>query len=535
MTGVDELDGEIRRAVMELGDAAGLPRRFDQLDHTQHHDPLRSTGRVLLAAVSIAALLVAGVYGLAAVGDNTATNTAGTPVTSLAPPITDVTRPVPETSMPAPPMTPDRLSPLGQMVVPLLPDGFTLLYANGPRPTAVAYDERGIRLEITVDLDGADTIRNQVGSALTAVEQGEIASDGRLLLSANGDVIQANFSVAACLCVLDVLDDMRLLAPDIVTGLADKLDDSQRELIRGLSSRPINTADLRQQVTDLVETDVDDVNGSRLLESWDFNVSVRSLSDPGETSTAIEAVRAENGSIADGLVRVSDNIVSASQWVNGWQIVVSSVGADGDPLPLTDTEVQDLLAKAIPLFAAWSDVDNTEQGCATHVIATGDSFASIADRYDLTIDDLRTVNADLDALQNIGSRVEIPCPARFATVSDDQTGVDSFEHTNTFSGFTIFNTIRFATERSVYVVSGGQGNAGGAIFIERFDRSTRESEAMTEAPISDCAGPIEITDDAITDLAAIAVTCTTNGTTDTVDIFTAQTASFTDELEDPTE
>lgn len=87
----------------------------------------------------------------------------------------------------------------------------------------------------------------------------------------------------------------------------------------------------------------------------------------------------------------------------------------------------------------------------------------------------------------------------------------------------------------MYVVSGGQQNASGAFFIERFDRSTGESEAATQAPLPSCGGPVELTEDAITDLAAIPITCTTTGAKDTIDVFTAQTGSFVDQLEDPTQ
>ena len=63
MKSVDELDGEIRRALSELGDAAGLAPRFDQLDRRPGggRRPQRQP-RVLVTA-GVAALVVAGLIG----------------------------------------------------------------------------------------------------------------------------------------------------------------------------------------------------------------------------------------------------------------------------------------------------------------------------------------------------------------------------------------------------------------------------------------------------------------------------------------
>lgn len=59
--------------------------------------------------------------------------------------------------------------------------------------------------------------------------------------------------------------------------------------------------------------------------------------------------------------------------------------------------------------------------------------------------------------------------------------------------------------------------------------------SATQAPLPSCGGPVELTEDAITDRAAIPITCTTTGAKDTIDVFTAQTGSFVDQLEDPTQ
>ena len=106
MKSVDELDGEIRRALSELGDAAGLAPRFDQLGHRPGASPGAKRQPRVLATLGVAAL-VAGLIALALVRSDAPDSSAGAEVAATVPAATSA---LPPTSLS--PTAPEPPSPL---------------------------------------------------------------------------------------------------------------------------------------------------------------------------------------------------------------------------------------------------------------------------------------------------------------------------------------------------------------------------------------------------------------------------------------
>ena len=526
MNRVDELDGEIRRALNELGDAAGPAPRFDQLEHQHNASSSSRSERRLLVLLGATALVVAGLVGLAVV-DRDSAEISTEPRVAASIPTTPQSVP-PTISSPAFP--PPAASPLSEIVAPLVPDGFTVLYVGGPPQTAVAYDQSGVRLEMTVDMD-ADVDPGQLGDEFTDTADGKVSADGSTLLTAQGDLIRAVFSIAGCPCELAVLDDYRPLSSGIVTGLATALTPANRSEIGDFRSSPIGTADLRAAVSTITESSLDaTIEGERVVGPEDFNVSVGAgPADSSDTSMlTVEAIRTGTARLVDDITDASTGTIVATRWVNDWQLVVTSLtGADQQP-SFTTTQIEALIEQLSPLFADWTNTGPTQSGCATHTVVKGDSIMSIAQRYSITLDKLAAANADLETLLYPGVDILIPCSATPVGVSGDQTGLESFEHAIIPPDFSVSNTVRFATtDDSVYVISGGNDDQGGAILIDRINRTTGELEGSSQAPLQGCAGPVTISEDPVADPAAVSITCTPTGTKDTVDVFTSQTKSST--------
>ena len=503
---------------MGLADPGG-PQSFVE---NRSHPSRRPIGLVAVAAAVVAAF---GVGGLVMVANRDGPQQAAT---ASSPPASSI----PSDS--APPRTPApalmAISPLLRLVEPFVPEGFTVLYASGPPSTAVAYNQQGVRLEVTVDLDQAETVRDQISDQLVETDEGEMNSDGTMLLSTDGDLIQATFSFGGCPCELDILNGLRPLASQLVTGVAGLLDAAERAALRDFQPPPMRTAELRAAVAAaMLDTRPDmDTVGERVVGPWDFNTTIGDAAEPGATSTVtVEAIRAEGTRLVDGVLQTSERTAVATLWMNGWQLVVGSITSGNEPVAVTTSQLDDLMADIAPLFADWTNSAPTDSGCATHQVVIGDSIDSIAERYATTIEALATVNADLSAAANLGTEIEIPCPATPAVPSDDQTGLDGFQHSAIPSDFEPFNTIRFATDGFVYVVSGGTGSQGGSVLTERFSRDTATSTRSSQAPVPNCPGPVEVIGPVI-NLSAIEIRCEPDGQRNTLDVFSSQTRPVED-------
>jgi hypothetical protein len=272
-----------------------------------------------------------------------------------------------------------------------------------------------------------------------------------------------------------------------------------------------------------------DVTGGRVVGPWDFNTTIGdTAAEPDTASTlAVEAIRAEGARIDDGAVQTSERTAVATLWINGWQLVAGSITPGLEPAAVNMTQLEALLADLAPLFADWTNSVPTDSGCATHQVVMGDSLDSIAERYGTTIEALATVNADVDAAWNLGNQIEIPCPATPAMPSNDQSGLESFQHSVTPPDFEPFNTIRFATDGFVYVVSGGSETQGGSVLAERFGRDTAISTRSAQSAVPDCAGAVEVVGPVV-DPTAIEIRCTSDGQYSSFDVFTSQTQPFED-------
>ncbi len=512
------------RVVAEPDDAGELEAA---VTHRSEGGTGRGRRRVVLVAVAAAVVAAVGVGGLLMVADRDPG------------PQPDSATPQPASPMPAasaPPTAPAlmAISPLAGLVEPFVPEGFTVLYASGPPSTAVAYNRQGVRLEVTVDLDQAEAVRDQIGDELVETAEGQMTSDGTMLLSTDGDLVQAKFSFAGCPCELDILNELQPLAAPIVTGIAGALNEKERAALRDFRPPPMDTSKLRAAVAVLLDTrtDLDTTGGTgrRVVGPWDFNTTLvgDTAAEPDTASTlAVEAIRAEGARLDDGALQTSERTAVATLWINGWQLVAGSITPDLEPAAVSTSQLEALLADLAPLFANWTNSAPTDSGCATHQVAMGDSIASIAERYGTTIEALATVNADLDAAWNLGNQIEIPCPATPAMPSNDQSGLESFQHSVTPPDFEPFNTIRFATDGFVYIVSGGSETRGGSVLIERFSRDTAISTRFAQSPVPDCTGAVEVVGPVV-DPAAIEIRCTSDGQYSTLDVFTSQTQPFED-------
>ena len=482
----------------------------------------RGRRRGVLVAVAAAVVAAVGVGGLLMV----AGREPGPQLDSASP---RPASPIPAAS--APPASPAlmEISPLAGLVEPFVPEGFTVLYASGPPTTVVAYNEQGVRLEVTVDLDQAGTVRDQIGDGLVETAEGQMTKDGTMLLSTGGDLIRATFSFAGCPCELDILDEFLPLAAQIVTGIAGALDEKERVALRDFRPPLMGTSELRAAVAALLDTRSDmNFTGERVVGPWDFNVTVGDTAEPDAASTlAVEAIRAEGARLDNGAVQTSERTAVATLWINGWQLVAGSITPGVEPAAVNTSQLEALLADVAALFADWTNSVPTDSGCATHQVVMGDSLDSIAERYGTTSEALATVNADVEAAWNLGNQIEIPCPATPAMPSNDQTGLESFQHSVTPPDFEPFNTIRFATNGFVYVVSGGSYIQGGSVLTERFSRDTATSTRVEQAQIPDCGGAIEVVGPVV-DPTAIEIRCTSDGQNSTLDVFTSQTQPFED-------
>ena len=507
------------RVVAEPDDAGELEAA---VTHRSEGGTGRGRRRVVLVAVAAAVVAAVGVGGLLMVADRDPGPQPDSATSQSASPIP---------AAPAPPTSPAlmAISPLAGLVEPFVPEGFTVLYASGPPSTAVAYNRQGVRLEVTVDFDQAETVRDQIGDELVETAEGQITSDGTMLLSTDGDLVQAKFSFAGCQCELDILNELQRLAAPIVTGIAGALNEKERVALRDFRPPPMGTSELRAAVAALLDTRTDlDTTGGRVVGPWDFNTTIGdTAAEPDSASTlAVEAIRAEGARLDDGALQTSERTAVATLWINGWQLVAGSITPDLEPAVST-SQLEALLADLAPLFADWTNSTPTDSGCATHQVAMGDSIASIAERYGTTIEAIATVNADLDAAWNLGNQIEIPCPATPAMPSNDQSGLESFQHSVIPPDFEPFNTIRFATDGFVYVVSGGSETQGGSVLIERFSRDKGTSTRSAQSPVPDCTDAVEVVGPVV-DPSAIEIRCTSDGRYSTLDVFTSQTQPFED-------
>lgn len=101
-------------------------------------------------------------------------------------------------------------------------------------------------------------------------------------------------------------------------------------------------------------------------------------------------------------------------------------------------------------------------------------------------------------------QLNIPCEAEPVQRSNDPTGLEDYvtAGSSAILGFTATNSITVASDRRVYVLTGGTTNGVGATTLDVYDRITSEQLSSGWAPVDRCSGPVEIIDDPTSSLDA---------------------------------
>lgn len=549
---IDHLDGEIRRAVQELGDAAGVPPAFDDLG-ARPLGARRGAPRWRAVALVAAAAVVVGVVLIvsrAGRDPRPADPSATTPSDRSAP--TPVST-VPATCGPDGCAAGDDPAPFDDLqravldlVRPVLPDGLTLVYVSPTRPRAVAVDADFARVELVVSIGGGQQVRDAqaggpgdtttVGQTLHPVPGGEASPDGLLIVTELGDAVSAvvsgppNDSESPA-------EATEQAAAALVAGVASSLDPAAHEALgaRGVAP-PLGTAGLAEQV------------GAELEQHTRWARSGGGGSDPGALTTWVTPRESGDGAgtialsayhtplrLPDATVRSSSQRVTATRWIDGWQLVLTAYATSDDPAPATADELAAWLDALGETFAAWEPAVVTEPVCGTYTFAVMDDVGLIADRFGIAVDELVATNPDILDTAVAGDDVALPCTAAEPTRSTDPTGLAAFASQADAGGtpFEPIGSVTVATDRFVWVVSGGSdaSTGAGAVRVERFDRASGTPQRDTAGSIGrsggrSCAGPIEVLDDGAASLDAIPVRCTADGRTGTVDVWNGAVAGL---------
>jgi hypothetical protein len=416
-------------------------------------------------------------------------------------------------------------SVLGAVAAPFVPSGFTVV--NAVSDYVVAYDTDGVRLEVRVGLDQAESVLHESDGQWHAVPQGQASPDGSMIVTATGDYVSATFFYGGDNEDLGFVQVRQQSAASIAAGVADALSPALRRQIIDDPPALIDSADLRASLRAALQENIPRGSGygERLVAGGDFAVQFDWGNPDDPDVLALEAVHSVGARLPDGLVYPDAQTVTATRWINQWQLILTARAPAGAP-SFSDADMERVVTDLAELFADWSPSPTPElSACDTRVVQKGDSPENIAERFGLDLSALETVNSDLEANFHAGARVNIPCGARPALVSADTSGLDQITSQPSRIGFVATTSLITATDRWAYIVSaGGTGNTG-QIRVERFDRRTGAALGETVADIPDCHGPAELDTTTITDLEAVPFRCTAPSRASTIDIFSLQTAA----------
>lgn len=543
MTTTDHLDGEIRRALQEIGDAAGVPPTFADLG-TFDVGPRRRAPRWGVAAAVAAAAAVIGVVIVARPdGASSPTGPIGTDAGSVPVPVDTTSPPTAPVECGAAacpdgagaglaPVPTDQEQALLDLVVPALPDGFRAVYAS-TRPTArvVAYDRNFVRVDLSISLgSGAQVTTDQGPDGLGPGGPGA----GLTVVTALDDVVSALTSSAPNDSESPPAE-VEQAAAAMVAEVAAALDAPTRERLQGGTPTVVGAADLDERIGDVVEgrtgwTVTGGGGGSAgELVTW---VTPRE-SGVGAGTIAVNAFRTALR-LPDGATRTDLHRVTATRWIAGWQVIVTAFATEDDPAPVSEDELESLLDAVSPVFIEWRPAVVTAPVCDSYTFRPTDDAFVIAERFGLTLDDIIEVNPDITDSAIPGDQIALPCGAVEQTRATDATGLGAFTSQPVLPGETFEpgSSVTVASDRSVWILTGGTNSATGegAVRVERFDRAT--GAVLAGRPfagalgITPCAGPIELLDDPAAPLDAIPARCAADGRTGTVDVWSARLAGF---------
>ena len=395
-----------------------------------------------------------------------------------------------------------------------LPDGFTALLGNRSPLEAVAYNDQGIRLSVVVDLGNSEGAGKGIpldqNSALSP--EGDRVT-GEVVYSYNDEMVPGADRIAA-------VEDARSLLPGVIAQVAAGFTADTRTAILDAAYPDIDSAELRDSINAAIAATLGAEAGNRILGGADFAL----MYSNDATFVTVNAIRSERR-LPDGLTNPAATATTGLRWVNGWQIIVASTPvADGQAL-LDATSMQQILDTIDPLFAAWEPAPTPEPGCATHIVQIGDSETNVAERYGVTLNDLKRANPDIHANFLGGATVVIPCTST-VTIPATTPPPDSLLATGLSKAawsFEATNGIVRSSATLTYTVSGGFNTETneGAILITA---TTFDGEPVREDLIllSPCTESTELVDNLGAPLEQIPFTCGPTGDVVTIDLYSGQ-------------
>ncbi len=396
-----------------------------------------------------------------------------------------------------------------------LPDGFVALLADRNPLQAVAYNERGIRLSVIVDLGNSEGAAKGVPldeySALTP-EGDRVMGNVMYNYDERGSTANDIADVAAARSVL----------PDLVAQVAAGLTGPTRSEVLDAAYPHIDSAQLRSDISAALAPTLGAEYGNQILSGANFSL----MYGDDDALYLVTGVRSSQ-SLPDGITNPSATTTTGMRSVNGWQIVVaSSARAAGQP-PVGSEKIQQILATIEPMFSAWRAGATPEVGCATRVVQIGDSAENVAERFGVTIDDLERANPDLEANFQGGAMVVIPCTST-APIPSTAAPVDTLLATGVSQSewsFEATNGVVRSSALLTYTVSAGFNTEadGGTI---RITASTFDGTFVRDALIllQQCNEPTQLIDDLSAPIEAVPFRCGSTGDVVTIDLYSGQSA-----------
>ena len=120
--------------------------------------------------------------------------------------------------------------------------------------------------------------------------------------------------------------------------------------------------------------------------------------------------------LPDHIVKVETTATTTTRWRNGWQIIVTAVNPDNSDAALTSERVGDIVDEIGAIVDEWIDTPIPDT-CGLHDVEAGDTLATIADRLNVSVDELAALN-HTDTVRP-GDQLLVPCAPAPNTADTD--------------------------------------------------------------------------------------------------------------------
>jgi hypothetical protein len=337
----DRFDAEVRRGITAIGDAAGVAPSLDDIAALELSRGRRRTARrtllpALAGALIVVAIATAIVWGQAGGGTRVVPATPS----STSPPVTAVT-------------FGGLGSPLADVVAPVLPPGFRLVFTNVNPLHAVAYDEAGTRIDVRVNV-GQDASSIIAGGVWFPTPQGHRSGDGATILTDASDLIATTASFGDGQSITQSVASVQpLLAPITDAVTAAMLDDRRAALLQQVQPDWVGATGLTDAVSAAITGRLpapalgDGGTGTSVGEVGWFVFFGDDVSNHSSVHVAAFHTQAQ---LADGTLNTAEGNTVVTRWVNGWQVIVTTSGAQAPHIP---AELDLFVAAVVEVFAAW--------------------------------------------------------------------------------------------------------------------------------------------------------------------------------------